>query len=215
MKISKFSFIGCIEIKELLSERADDELSLLEHIEEASLDCIYYHTHSYFLRHYYLAGTYPNDFANWVAIQVRDRVLGEKLASVTPYGFKSLEDLRVELVDIIDKHLSSIGIIPRVVYGEFFYFMKSRIIEVPIGVEAVNFQEFRNALKTIDASSIYYHIFESRLRNKRGSSDFSIWLKNSLGLNVLAEQIESIDCYMYSLEDLRSKLINLCNQVEK
>ncbi|MDP8215765.1 MAG: DUF5752 family protein [Candidatus Kaelpia imicola] len=213
--MSKFSFIGCIEIKELLGKRAGDELKLLEYIEEVSLDCIYYHTHSYFLRHYYLAGSYPNDFANWVAIQVRDRVLGEKLASVTPHGFKSLEDVRAELIEIIDRHLSSIEIIPRVVYGESFYFMKSRIIEIPIGVEVNNFEEFKGVLKTVDASSIYYHIFESRLRNKKGSSDFAIWLKDELGLNVLAEQIELLDCYMYSLEDLRSKLIDLCNQVEE
>ncbi|MFC1592671.1 DUF5752 family protein, partial [Candidatus Omnitrophota bacterium] len=75
----EFIFMGCIEIRELLGKSADNEQELMELIEEVSIDSIYYHTHSYFLRHFYIAGPYPNDFANWAAIQVRDRVLGEKL----------------------------------------------------------------------------------------------------------------------------------------
>jgi len=65
--------MDCIEIKKLLGKKADDEQELLELIEEVPLDSIYYHTHSYFLRHYYIAGAYPNDFDDWAAIQVRDR----------------------------------------------------------------------------------------------------------------------------------------------
>lgn len=44
----EFSFMGCIEIKELLGKKADDERELLELIEEAPRDSIYYHTHSFF-----------------------------------------------------------------------------------------------------------------------------------------------------------------------
>lgn len=210
--MQKFDFIGCIEMKELLGLRANDEQKLLEHIEDAPADSIYYHTHSYFLRHYYIAGPYPNDFANWAAIQVRDRVLGEKLASVTPLKNKSIEDIRHELMDIIDQHLTNIKMIPYVVYGQPFYFMKSRIIEVPMGISVSNVEEFVEALKTVDASAIYYHIFEARLRNKRGRSDFSKWLDDFLGQKQIAEAIESIDSYMYSLEGLREKIIHLCQR---
>jgi len=208
--MDQFDFKGCIEIKELLGKKADDELQLLELIEEVPIDSIYYHTHSYFLRHPYIAGPYPNDFANWVAIQVRDRVLGEKLASVTSEQFKSLEEIRLELAAIIDNHLSMIHIIPSVVYGQPFYFMKSRIIEVPTDVRVSTFREFKEALKTIDASAIYNHIFEARLRVRRGRSDFSIWLEEALSKKELARKFEMVDSYMYSLEGLRNKLLELC-----
>jgi len=33
-----------------------------------------------------------------------------------------------------------------------------------------------------------------------------------LGLRGLADKIEKIDCYMYSLEDLRAKIIDLCER---
>ena len=208
--MNKFEFRGCIEVKELLGKKADDEMELLELIEEVPIDSIYYHMHSYFLRHRYIAEPYPNDFANWAAIQVRDRILGEKLASVTSERFKSLEEIRLELEDIIDKHLSTIHTIPFVVYGQPFYFMKSRIIEVPTDVKVSTFQEFKEALKTVDSSAIYNHIFEARLRVRRGKSDFSIWLEESLGKRELASKFEMVDSYMYSLEGMRNKLLELC-----
>jgi len=208
----EFSFQGCIEIKELLGLKADDEVRLMELIEEVPIDSIYYHMHSYCLRHYYVVGPYPNDFANWVAIQVRDRVLGEKLASLTPWGSKKLEDIRQELLEIIDAHLSRMQTVPSSKYGQPFYFMKSQIIEVSTGVSVNNLQEFRDALTGVDASAIYNHIFEARLRVRKGRSDFSIWLEEILGLRDLADRIERVDSYMYSLEGLRSRLIGLCDE---
>jgi len=210
--MKEFRFMGCIEIKELLGKKADNEQELLELIEEVPLDSIYYHTHSYFLRHFYIAGTYPNDFANWSAIQVRDRVLGEKLAVVTPSGERSLDDIRSELIEIIDSHLSAIKIVPAIVYGQPFYFMQSRIIEVPTETSASNLHDFFEALQTVDASAIYNHVFEARLRDRRGRSDFSIWIDEVLNKKDLADKFEKIDSYMYSLEGLRTKLLELCKQ---
>ncbi len=209
--MNEFRFMCCIEVKELLGQKANDELKLLELIEEVPIDSIYYHTHGYFLRHFYIIGPYPNDFANWAAIQLRDRVLGEKLSSVTPSPQKSLEDIRLELIDIIYQHISSIKMIPFVVYGQPFYFMKSRIIKVPTGITVKNLVEFIAALKTVDASAIYNHFFESLQRDRKGRSDFSRWFEEILGLHELADKFENIDSYMYSLEGLREKLLDLCS----
>ncbi|MFH1855783.1 MAG: DUF5752 family protein [Candidatus Omnitrophota bacterium] len=206
----EFNFMGCMEIKELLGKKANDAQKLMELIEEVPVDSIYYHTNSYFLRHWYIAGPYPNDFANWAEIQLRDRVLSEKLAFVIPYQNANLEDIRTGLIDIIDRHLSELKTIPVVVSGEPFYFMKSQIIEVSAGLTANNLGEFTNALKTVDASAIYNHIFEARLRDKIGRSDFAIWFEEVLGLKELANKFEMVDSYMYSLEGLREKLLDLC-----
>jgi hypothetical protein len=213
--MKEFRFTDCVEIKELLGKRANDVAKLLELIEEVPADCIYYHTTSYFLRHVYIAGAYPNDFATWAVIQVRDRVLGEKLASVTPSGNKSIEDIRTELIDIIDHYLSEIKSVPFVYQGQPFYFMKSRIVEVPTKLKAENLKQFIKVLKVVDASAIYNHVFEASLRDRRGRSDFSIWLNEVLGLGKLADEFEKIDSYMYSLEGLRNKLIDLCTKEVK
>jgi len=197
----------------MLGRSARDEQQLLEAIEEIPLDSLSYHTQSFFLRHAYIAGPYPNDFATWAAIQVRDRVLGEKLGILNPYDFENLEALRAEIVNIIDEHLSQLQIIPRVIYGEPFHFMQSRIIEVPTGLEARTLTEFKNILATADASVVYYHNFEAILRLGRKEGDFALWIEEQLDLPELARRISRLDFYMTSLESIRHRIINLCHEV--
>lgn len=206
-----FIFMGCIELREILGKWAEDEKELADLLEEVPLDSIYYHTHGYFLRHTFIAEVYPNDFAMWTAVHIRDRVLGEKLAVVDPFDFDDLEPLRDELVSIIDDHLSRLPVIPRVVYGEPFYFKQSRVIEVPTGLEVWTLREFRNALAEVDASAIYFHQFEARMRLNRREGDFSAWLRESLDLPELAAKIQTIDPYLGSLERLRSRLLIVCD----
>ncbi|MEW5894757.1 MAG: DUF5752 family protein [Candidatus Omnitrophota bacterium] len=210
--MKEFEFTDCVEIRELTGRRADDEAGLLELIEEAPDDAIYYHTHSYFLRHFYISGPYPNDFANWAAIQVRDKVLGEKLSAITPSPQNSIDDIRNALVEVIDKHLSTIKTVPAIAYGQPFHLMISKIIEVPTHLRASNLQEFCDQLKIVDASAVYNHIFEARFRVKKGRSDFAIWFEEVLGRKDLADQVEQIDAYMFSLEGLRSKILSLCDK---
>ncbi len=208
-----FHFVGCWELREMLGRSARDEQQLLEAVEEIPLDSIYFHTHSYFLRHKYIAGPYPNDFATWAAIQVRDRVLGEKLGILNPYDFENLEFLRSEIVTIIEEHLSQLQIIPRAIYGEPFHFMQSRIIEVPTGLKARSLTEFREVLATADASVVYYHTFEAILRLGRKKGDFALWLEEQLGLPELAEKISNLDPYLTSLESIRRRILRMCDEV--
>ena len=208
-----FLFTGCWELREMLGRSARDEQQLLEAIEEIPLDSIYYHTHSFFLRHKYIVGPYPNDFATWAAIQVRDRVLGEKLGILDPYDFENLEAVRAEIVTTIAEHLSQLQIIPRAIYGEPFYFMQSRIIEVPTDLEARTLTEFREILATVDVSVVYYHTFEAMLRLGRKKGDFALWVEDQLGLPELAQKISTLDPYMTTLESVRTRIIRLCDEV--
>ena len=207
-----FRFIGCSELREILGKEADDEKRLVELLEEVPLDSIYYHTHSYFLRHSYLELVYPNDFAQWVATEVRDHVLAERLAVVDPFEFQGLEPLREELISVVDDHLSRTPIVPRVIFGEPFHFNQSRILEVPTGLELWTLQEFRNALSDVEVSAIYFHMFEARHRLKREESDFSAWIRQSLGMPELAEKLRTINPYLGSLERLRSALLTICDE---
>jgi hypothetical protein len=199
----------------MLGRRAADVQELLEGLEEVPLDSIYFHTHSYFLRHPYIAGPYPNDFANWAAIQLRDRVLGERLAVIDPFEVADLEALRNEVVTILDDHLSHVGSVPRVVFGELFYFMQSRILAVPAGVKARTLFEFRDALERIDASAVYYHVFDAMARKGKRRSDFTIWIEDSLGMRELASRFTALNPYASSLEGLRGRLVKLCEAAER
>jgi hypothetical protein len=209
---ASFTFIGCSELQETLGRQAEDEKDLAELVEEVPLDSIHFHTHSYFLRHRFIDRAYPNDFAQWVVTQIGDHVLGERLAVLEPFDFASLEDLREEIISIIDDHLSRSPIIPRVVFGEPFHFKRSRILEVPIGIEVTTLQEFRKVVADVDVSALYFHMFEAHFRLGREENDFSAWIRSSLGLPELADCIRSINPYLGSLERLRSALITACDE---
>ncbi len=207
-----FSFMACLELLEFVGVRAENERQLAELMEEVPLDSIYYHTHSFYLRHKFVAGAYPNDFATWAAIQVRDRVLGERLAMLDPGEFPNLEALREELMAIIDDHLRDLQVVPGVIFGEPFDFIQSRIVEIPTGIQAATLQELRDVLLEVDLSAIYYHLMEARMRLGRGQNDFAAWLRDGLGLPGLAAKVQALDPYAGSLERSRSRLVQLCDE---
>lgn len=207
-----FRFNACSEIREILGKQAEDERAFAELLEEVPLDSVYFHTHSYFLRHRFIERTYPNDFAEWIGEQVRDHVLAERLSVVDPFDFKSLEALREELISILDDHLSGLVSVPRAGFGTPFYFNRSRILEVPIGVETRTLREFRDAISEVDASSIYFHVFEAHLRLEREENDFSAWIRSDLQLPDLADRIKALNPYLGSLERLRSNLLTMCDE---
>jgi hypothetical protein len=210
-----FQFMACWELREMLGRRAADVQELLDGLEEVPLDSIYFHTHSYFLRHPYISGPYPNDFANWAAIQLRDRVLGERLAVIDPFEMGDLEALRNELVTILDDHLSHVGSVPRIVYGELFFFMQSRILAVPAGIRARTLTEFREGLERVDSSAVYFHVLAALTRKGKRRNDFASWIEDGLGLKELAARVAAINPYATSLEGVRKHLVELCESGEQ
>ena len=204
-----FAFIGCVELRQALDHRATDERELLERLEEVPAGSVFYHTHGYFLRHRPITTAYGNDFASWVATQVRDQVLAERLAVVNPFEFSSLEHLREELASAIHDHLQRLSAVPRVEFGEPFYFQQSHIVEVALGPGVNTLAEFRTGLAAVDASAIYFHMVEARARLGRRAGDFAEWIRTSLGMPELADSIERIDTYMTSLERVRARVLAL------
>ena len=204
-----FRFIGCVELRQSLDQRATDERELLDRLEDVPPGSVFYHTHGYFLRHRPITTAYGNDFAAWVAVHVRDQVLAERLAVINPFEFPSLEALREELLSTVHDHLVRLSTVPRVEFGEVFHFQQSHIVEVPLGPAAHTLAEFRQALAEVDASAIYYHMVEARARLGRRSGDFAEWLRSSLGMAELADRIQRIDAYMTSLERVRARVLAL------
>ncbi|MGH7265593.1 MAG: DUF5752 family protein [Candidatus Rokuibacteriota bacterium] len=213
MSPNPFVFVGCVELREILGQRAEDEKELADLLAQTPPGAVYYHTHGFFLRHRVFASTYTNDFATWVVGEVRDPVLGEKIAMVDPFEFRTLEALREELVSVIDHHLSRQRIVPRIEGGQPFDFLQSHVLELPVGVVAASLLEFREGLAQVDASAIYFHLFEARVRQGRQEDDFSNWLRRELGLEDLADRVRRINPYVGSLERVRSRLLTLVDEV--
>ncbi len=78
---------------------------------------------------------------------------------------------------------------------------------MPTSYVAHNLGDFVEIMRKVTIDSIYFHIYEARLRLQKGTNDFSIWMEDSLGEKELADRIASIDPYVYTLENLRSRII--------
>ena len=212
--VNPFHFVGCLELREMLGRRAVDIQQLMSVIEDAPLDSVYYHTHSYYLRHEYAPTLFPNDFATWAAISVRDRVLSERLGLIDPFEFRDLESLRTEIVGTIDSHLKQLWNVPRLIHGEPFEFVRSHIIEVDLEVMAGGLKEFRDLLATVDRSALFNHICEAKIRKGRRSNDFVAWISSDNGLHLpaLAEQVAAIQPIGLTLEGIRARTLDVLDK---
>ena len=72
--------------------------------------------------------------------------------------------------------------------------------------------EFIEILKKITVNSIYFHVFEARLRSEKSIGDFCNWIENSIGDVELAHKITNLDPYTYTLEGLRANIIKIIEE---
>lgn len=204
-----FSFYSRMNITELTGLKAKNLRELIDIMKKMPDSVTYYHTHHFLEEHHYLTPEPSNDFAVWVSDALGEEVLGERLASVNTFEFPSLGALRDRLVGIIEEHLSKGANGREAMAGRDFYFMKSLSVVLPTTYKVHDLREFIETLRKISLGSLYFHVFESRLRLGKGLNDFTTWLRDSLGEEELGEEVARLDPYTYTLEGLRSTLIQL------
>jgi len=204
-----FRFQSRTYIKELTGLKAKNLREFVDTLKKVDDSVIFHHTHNFLEEHHYLIPEPSNDFAVWVNDALGEEVLGERLASVNTFEFHSLGALRERIVAIIEEHLAGESNSREAMPGREFCFMKSVSLVISTPYVAHDLREFVEALRKISLGSLYFHVFESRLRLGRGLNDFTIWLQDSLEEAELGEEIAQLDPYTYTLEGLRSALIQL------
>ncbi len=204
-----FKFFTRLHLSELTGIRAATLPQLLKLIKTVPGSSIYHHTHRFLQQHQYLSPEPPNDFAYWVSESLGEATLGEKLASIDTIQFTTIRSLREEIIRVIEGFIRNnpLARLRFVSEGEEFHFIKSLSFIMPTKYIVYNLPEFVGVLEKITFDSIYFHIFESRLRLEKRTNDFSYWIETSLGAKELADKIAHLDPYTYTLEDLRKVLI--------
>jgi len=206
-----FKFCTRLHLSELTGLRATTLSQLLAIIKEAPGSCIYHHTHRFLQQHQYLSPEPPNDFAYWVTDTLGEDELGERLVSIDTVQYSTIRSLREKIAATIEDYLEE-NPLSKMKFSrsqEEFHFIKSVSFILPTNYIAYNLREFAEVLKKITIDSIYFHIFEARLRLEKPTNDFSLWIENSLGEKELANSISTFDPYTSTLEDLRKNIIRL------
>lgn len=209
-----FRFCTRLHLSELTGLRASTLSQLLGLIREVPGSCIYHHTHRFLQQHQYLSPEPPNDFAYWVTDSLGEDELGERLASIDTMEYSSIRALREKIAETIELHLkeSPLCKLKFSRSGEEFHFIKSVSFILPTSYIVYDLANFTDILKKITIDSIYFHIFEARLRLEKQTNDFSYWIEASIGDKELAERISKLDPYTRTLEDLRKKIIQIIEQ---
>lgn len=206
-----FIFYSRLHLTELTGIQANALPELLDCLRKVPGSCIYHHTHHFIQRHQYLSPEPPNDFAYWVSEVLGDKQLGEELASIDSMAHPTIRSIREALITVIEKALKSRMRLKNlnVPDGEEFAFLKSVSFVFPTQYVAHDLKEFADCLSHVSISSIYFHMFEARLRLERPTNDFSNWLVNSLNEKKIALKIAGLDPYSQTGESLRENILKI------
>jgi len=206
-----FRFSTRLHLSELTGLRAINLEQLLNLIKEVPGSSIYHHTHRFLQQHHFFSPEPPNDFAYWVTEMLGENELGERLVSIDTMQFSRIHDLRAAIVKTIEDYLNEdpSSRLRFTRQGEEFHFIKSVSFVIPTKYVANDLGDFIEILRKITIDSIYFHIFEARLRLERETNDFSNWIETSLEDKELADQLAALDPYTRTLEDLRSAIIEM------
>ncbi len=207
-----FRFFTRLHLKELTGRKASYLPDLVDIIRDSPDAVIYYHTHHFLEEHHYLTPEPANDFSIWVADALDEPVLSEKLANIDTFAYTNLSDLKAAIIMAIEQYLSEKPQVKDIRANREFNFIKSISIVIPTPFYASDLREFVEVVRKITIGSLYYHVFESRLRLQKRSNDFSVWFKDCLGEDELADKLDEMVPYIYTLEALRSQIIQ---QIEK
>jgi hypothetical protein len=205
-----FQFYTRVHLPELTGLKARNLSELAGHLKTVPGSVIYYHTHHFLKQHQYLNPEPPNDFAYWAGEALNDVRLAEKLASINACEFSTIRSLREQIIAAIEHHLSKAKRSEQDVNeGQEFHLIKSVSFIMQTPYSASTLEEFIAILRKVTVNSIYFHMFEARLRLEKGENDFSNWFETALGEKDLAKRISKLDPYTHTMEGLREKMIRL------
>lgn len=191
-----------------VGRRAQNLRELRDHIREVDINSIYYHFWAGLLRPRFDDPEYSNDFAAWARHALHDVALAERLAVIDPAAFANLEELRAELLDVLDEEIDRLDIPPWAPRQEQFHFVLGQLVVFDTGRRVERPEEFPAILPTLSMGSIYYHVIDARRRTPHQRvDDFRVWLA-ACGARyaTLNARLATIDPYFTSLAELRRTL---------
>lgn len=205
--ILPFEIKDCALIAKATGKRAQNLKELKDFLSIISLDSIYYHFWGTLLRPRFDDPEYHNDFAIWAENSLHDNVLAERLAVIDPTEFQDMDQLRTEVIEIIEERLDEIDYPVWTKRDMQFEFICSQIVIFNTNKTISKPIDFVAAIPRISVGSIFYHFIDSRKRLSNAIDDFQNWL---LGFGEkyyeLCLKINEIDPYFSSLTKIREEL---------
>lgn len=193
-----------------LKELRDELLT----IESAS---IYHHFWGALLQPTFDDPLYNNDFARWVHATLHNQGLAERLGVIDPTDFHDLEELRRELVDVIEQELDSTEFLSWTSSDEAFHFLRSQIVVFDTGQKLTNPSRLPEVLETMSSGSVFYHFVDARRRTPDGIDDVRTWLQDldRERYAAVCGLCANVDPFFKSLHELRDELVTVFKTIDE
>lgn len=205
--VSPFEIKDCALIAKATGKKAQNLRELKEYLRNIGEDSIYYHFWGSLLRPRFDDPEYHNDFAIWAANSLHDKILAERLAVIDPTELHNLNQLRMEIIEIIEERLDEVDYPLWSKRDAQFEFICSQIVIFNTNKTLSKPMDFVEAIPAMSVGSIFYHFIDSRKRLADTIDDFQNWLvpfgKEYLELRF---KISQIDPYFSSLTKIREEL---------
>ncbi len=202
-----FTVKDCALIAIATGQLAETLREMRDRLETAPASSIYYHFWGGLLRPRFDDPEFQNDFAIWVRHSLHDKPLAERLALIDPTHFDDLEDLRRELIDVIEERLDESELLPWTKASQRFYFVRSQIVVFDTGRRVHEPGELASLIPHLSVGSIFYHFIDARRRTPTGNDDFTEWIQGfGEEYTRLKKGIAAIDPYFTNLVELREEL---------
>ncbi len=208
-----FRIKDCALIAIATGRRAQNLRELRDILQTIEPESIYYHFWGSRLRPRFDDPEFQNDFAAWTHHALRDGPTAERLGVIDPTDF-TLEELRQELIDVIEERLDQLDHIVWSKPAQQFNFLTSQIVVFDTHREIHDPQQLADVVPTMTSSSIFYHVIDARRRTPDSVDDFRAWLTgfgSPFGDRYvdLSERLADIDPFFSTLPELRAELTAL------
>ncbi|MFC1855678.1 DUF5752 family protein [Thermodesulfobacteriota bacterium] len=207
-----FAIKDCALAAIAIGKRAQNLRELRDNLLTIHTGSIYYHFWGGLLRPRFDDPEYNNDFAGWARHGLHDTKLAERLGVIDPTEYDDIEDLRQELIDVIEERLDESEIVTWAKNDQQFHFIRSQIFVFDTHKKINTPEELAMAVPHMSISSIFYHFIDARRRTQNNVDDFEAWLAGfGEKHSDLYKKIAGIDPYFISLSELRHQLVTLFN----
>ena len=212
-KTSPFAVRDCALAALAAGRKAQNLGELCEGIRGVDVSSIYHHFWGRLLHPVFDEPEFNNDFASWTSRSLRDKTLAERLSVLDPTYYASLEDLRGELVDLIETRMDDVDYPSFAGKDEQFHFVKTQIVVFDTGKKAGDPEELGNIVGELSSGSIFYHFIDARRRTPSNTDDFSEWL-SGFGKNYerLIDALKAVDPFFFSLTRTRDVIKEIFNE---
>jgi len=202
-----FELMDCALITLAIGKRAINLRELRDRIAEVDRSSLYYHFYENLLQPSFDDPEFRNDFALWATRALNDTRLAEKLGAIDPLSLGGLEELRQEMIDVIEDHLAEREHIPWARHDQEFHFLTSRVVVFNTGRRFTSIEELCKFVPQMSTGSIFYHFIDARRRPPLNEDDFTAWLMQFGDQGeVYRRRFALVDFYFWTLPELRDRI---------